>query len=573
LIDLGSGSRAARRAVDALAASCLPVLVWVWPRSFEFVEDAEVRVKAVLCLLVTLLVVRRELDSDRLGARRAGWALALAATLSVAAWFNFGWLHGKSFLHHWEQFHYHLGSKYFPELGYDGLYVASLGAQADVLPSGRVQTFARDLRTYQMEHVHDLVPHMQEVYGRFTPERWHAFVADNQLFIEANSLDYLGAIRMDHGFNGSPAWTFVARLFDAWLPTSNATLTALASLDLLLLAAMFAVVFATYGARIGCLSLVVFGLGYASRFSWIGGAYLRLDWLAASVIAVCLLERGRPFSSGALFGYATAVRVFPVLFLLGPAVLAARSISRGQRPRWALRLGAGFSLAIALGAAAGSLSGRGPQAWLEFGGKMQLHAGKWLTNNVGLSNLVLYDRAILERRDVDWSLPEPWLDVQTRIAERRQEHRFLIAGAQLALLLLLVAAVWRASLAEAALAGMIAIFALGNLTCYYWILLLAVPLRRSVSLVFAILLLNLGLHLLHFQQPAFEMRYGLMSWGLALIFLGWGVADALRRRASAESEQPHTAQPARILPWQTVQGRAGPLRNALRGGARAPQDR
>jgi hypothetical protein len=493
-----------------------------------FAERQEILTKLVLCALVTLLVALYHWRGARIGARRASVLLSLVATLSVAAHFNFGLFHGKTFVHHWEQFHYTLGSKYFPELGYDGLYVASIGAQADLSPTGRMQVYARDLRTYRVDHIHELIPHMQEVYQRFSPERWEAFFEDNRFFALANHWDYIAAIRRDHGFNGTPTWIFVARLFDSWLPISEGTLTVLGLLDLVLLAAAFTAVFRTYGASAGCLSLVVFGLGYPGRFSWLGGAFLRFDWLVALVFALCALKRARYMVAGTLFGYATMVRLFPVLFLFGPALLATKAFLRGERPRWAFQLAIGFASAVFLGLVVGSATGRGFQAWTAFAGNIQLHADTFLTNNVGLSNLVLYDRAIMERQQVDWTLPEPWLYVQDAIRARKEERQVPLRAAQLTFLLLLAAALWRAPLTEAALAGMVAVFSLGALTCYYWALLLLAPLSRSRLLLFGTLLLNLGMYVVHLLHPAFEMRYGLMSWGLALLFLAWVLPDAVK---------------------------------------------
>ena len=49
-------------------------------------------------------------------------------------------------VHHWEQFHYFLGSKYFPEVGYDGIYVASLAAERELDLGHGVQSHMRDLQ-------------------------------------------------------------------------------------------------------------------------------------------------------------------------------------------------------------------------------------------------------------------------------------------------------------------------------------------------------------------------------------------------------------------------------------------
>jgi hypothetical protein len=102
------------------------------------------------------------------------WVLALVA---VAAYYNFGGFHQPGWIHHWEQFHYQLGSKYFPELGYDGLYAASLTAQTESRPDVDLQPWARDLRTNRVELTQEILAHGREVKERFTPARWREFSA------------------------------------------------------------------------------------------------------------------------------------------------------------------------------------------------------------------------------------------------------------------------------------------------------------------------------------------------------------------------------------------------------------
>ena len=45
--------------------------------------------------------------------------------------------------------------------------------------------------------------------------------------------------------------------------------------------------------------------------------------------------------------------------------------------------------------------------------------------------------------------------------------------------------------------------------------------------VFGVLMLSLCMHVVHLLHPAFEMRYGLLSVGLALLFLAWVLPDAV----------------------------------------------
>jgi hypothetical protein len=328
----------------------------------------------------------------------------------------------------------------------------------------------------------------------------------------------------------------MARLFTRWLPADRATLTLLGCIDPLLLVVMFTVVFRTYGARVGCIALIIFGLGYPWRYDWIGGALLRLDWLAAVVIGIAMLRRERHAVAGALFAYATMVRIFPVLFLFGPAIVALRALVKREVPRWALRLVGGFALSVALCLAAGSLTGRGVRAWSEFARNLEKHEGTWLTNNVGLENVLLYGPDTMKRTMVNWSWPEPWMLWQQYMNRIQHERAPFIALATAALLLVLGAAAWRASPDEAAVLSVGTIFAALLLTCYYWIMLLAVPLRRGILGPIAVLALNVGLFALDLATPSFEMIYGVMSWGLLVLLLAWAGPDAwatMRRRPAA----------------------------------------
>jgi len=484
--------------------------------SFEIVS------KLVLCLLAVPVVLWLDRAGARDSRRQAGSILVLVATIAVGAYYNYGAFHGTSYIHHWEQFHYYLGSKYFPELGYDGLYAASLRAQRETHREMNFQAWTRDLTTNEVTSSWQVLARGTEVKERFSEERWRSFLADHTYFLERNNWQYMRRIRMDHGYNPTPTWTAVARLFDAWLPADDGSLSWLGSLDLVLLVVLFAFIITTYGSRIGCFSLIVFGLGYPWRFDWVGGALLRLDWLVAVGVAVCLLRRERYRWAGALLAYAGLVRIFPLALLLGPGVLALRALIKKEDFGWAWRFAQGFLLSLVLCVLAGSLAGRGVEAWGEFASNLETHEETWLTNNVGLKNVLLYDVDTMQRNRVNWSLPEPWLPWQrhmTQVKEERAAWFYALAGLYL---LLVAAAAWRAQRDESVILGIGAVFALGLLTCYYWSMLLLVPLRDGRKGAATLLLLSAGLYGLHLATPpSFEMIYGLMSWAMALLLLVW----------------------------------------------------
>ena len=489
---------------------------------------SEIWIKGIFCLLAVPVVLWLDRGAPPRSPRRASGVLALLAALAAAAWFNFGALHGPGWIHHWEQFHYVLGSKYYPELGHDGLYAASLAAQQESRPQTRPPLWVRDLRSNEVVLFQHLMPHGQEVKARFTPARWERFKTDHAYFVDNLQWTYFAGIRRDHGYNPPPTWTFTARLASAWLPVEADTLGLLGVLDVLLLAVLFGFLFRTYGSRVCCLCLVVFGLGYAWRFYWIGGAFLRLDWLAALGVAVCMMKRERYRWAGGLVAYAAMVRIFPVLVLLGPAVLAVRALVRKEDLGWAWRFAQGLLLGLVLCLAAGSLTGRGVDAWGDFAANLDKHHGTWLTNNVGLANVVLYDLDTVTRKDVNFALPEPWLRWQAkmdRLLEARRPWIWALAGLYL---LLVAAAAWRAERDQSLVLGLGAVFALTLLTCYYWAMLLLVPLRGDRRAAAALLLLSATLCGVHLATPpSFEMVFGVMSWALALLLLAWTAPSAV----------------------------------------------
>jgi hypothetical protein len=513
------------------------------------VEAVEVLLKlGVTLAALAWLASDREGAPSRLRRRLAQAGMALAA-LATAAHFDFGRLHGGGrFAHHWEQFHHFLGAKYFPELGYDGLYVASMGAQIQSDGRGALQPTMRDLRTDVVVATASLERHGAEVHHRFSRERWLEWLRDHRFYADLER-GLLQAFRHDHGFNASPAWAWVARLVAADRRADDRTSTLLGLLDLLLLATAFTVLFLTYGSRLGILALIVWGTGYAWRFYWTGGAFLRQDWLAATLLAICMLHRRRFASAGALLAFAAAVRVFPALFFFGLLVQAGRDLVTRRSLGWAVRLAGGALVVGGALFAAGSHAGRGPQAWREFAGELRRHDASWLTNNVGLRLTVLYGPDTFRQRLVRHELAEPWVLWQEWMNEEAARRRWAIWGAAALLLLLAGRSALRSAPDEAAALGLVAVFALASVTCYYWGMVVLALLRRPRATAIALLALNALLAITHLLTPTFEIRYGVMSWGLLLFFVWWTPEQGFWRRG-----------------WERLRG-AGQRRAAVASGS------
>ena len=93
--------------------------------------------------------------------------------------------------------------------------------------------------------------------------------------------------------------------------------------------------------------------------------------------------------------------------------------------------------------------------------------------------------------------------------------------------------------------SLVALFVVTQSAGYYWSLLLLAPLALRWPGVLALLVLNTALYALHLAVDDKLVRYGLVSWGLALLFLLWLVPPALRTlRSWRDGDSGGIAQPA-----------------------------
>jgi hypothetical protein len=502
------------------------------------VTDAtEIALKLALTLVALGVLVWRARSSSR-GAS-AGTILVLVAVAAGFAYPNFLTFHDGRFTHFGENFHYQLGSKYFPELGYDGLYDASIAAQTESDPQLPLPAVVRDLRTNAIVPVGSLAIHRAEVRARFSPARWRSFVRDHRYFLEPSTLRKLNEIRLDHGYNPTPTWTFVGRLFNAWLPLNATTIPLLTLLDWGLLAVMVIIAYRTYGGRTAALLVILLGLGYPWRYTWVGGAFLRYDWLVAVVVGVCMLTRRHFAASGALFAYATAVRIFPALLLVGVVAVAVRDLVHRADLTRVWRFLGGFAVTLVVCVAAGALTGHGPAAWPEFIHDIEKHHDTWSTNTAGLELLfITSSQTMTSRLPANWPLADRLALWQAEMNQAHSQHRSLSLAAAALLLAALAAAAWRESPDQAAALGGAAVFALLVLSCYYWVMLILVAMRRTMVAAGALLALNAVTLAVALLTPDVQIIYLVFSSGLVVVF---GVAFAFAMRASLRVGPAHAA--------------------------------
>jgi hypothetical protein len=418
------------------------------------------RLKFALAGAAALLIYLRH--SGLAGRRIFLIGLTIVSSLAWVVYLNFFSFHGaRTFLHNHDIAHYYLGSKYFPELGYTGLYTALLRAEGEMYQNRFVSPLVRDLETSELVPIEVLLSNSDPVKARFSPERWAEFCKDMVYFHEATGPQYAEILK-DHGFNPSPLWAFVGGWLANRVPAgSHAGIVALACLDPVLVAGLFLAVAWAFGLEMLLLSMIYFCVFFGSSFGWVGGAFLRYMWLFGVVVGLCCLHRGRPAAAGVLFGCATTLRLFPVAFVLA---LGCKAVSAGRLERRHLRFFAASAVTVLLLLGVTLPWQRGWQHWVEFQQRTHNRLQKMSTNLCGLTQILAYGG------------PEP----TTTAAERDgywlrhwRVYRLQVYGL---LPLALALVLWRSRREDdvgAAAMGSLLVFVGLNLAAYYYILLLA----------------------------------------------------------------------------------------------------
>jgi hypothetical protein len=433
------------------------------------VNAFKVGVAVTAALLALLGILFRRRLARRPTMERCLWAaLGLAGALG---WWNLLRFHfDGGYVHTWEVYHYYVGAKYQPELGYTRLYActALADAQAGVGTPWRRRTI-RDLRTNALAPT-AAAADPRRCLQRFTPARWRDFTRDVAYFRSRMAPSRWDAALQDHGYNATPLWGAAGKLLASTGPASDGQILMLTLIDPLLLALMFLCIWRAFGWRALCLALVFWGTNFPARYFWNGGGFLRQGWLALSIISICLLRQRRMYWSGAALAGAALLRVFPALLAVG---LLIRAVQRARRERRLtlspdlLRFALGGATALAL-----TLVVTSPGSWREFVDNSAKHMATPLTNNMGLKTLLSFAPSGSARVLKDPSAAEPYARwKQARRAtygERWLLHGLLVAG----FLLVLIRAVrgqpdWVAATLSI---GLIPVAT--ELTCYYYSILL-----------------------------------------------------------------------------------------------------
>lgn len=289
-------------------------------KSLENVPELIVVVAALVLVLASF-----SLEGSAAKRGRVSASFVLLGLLSAACFINFGAFRGRGVtVHEHEQFHFWLGSKYLPELRYDAIYEAVILAsgEASQLRGGDLRY--RDPLTFAWKTLPISPQREAEIRGRFTPRRWLAFQQDARRLWKPKYLD-------DHGNTGSPAWAMTAGLFTRFLPLTSKTQAWLGFLDLALLALLFAAVGLTLGPRVAGLAMVC-SFTVPLVFTYLNGSILRMDWLVALGVSVCLFEKRQFRTAGVFLGYAVASKLLAAVMVLPLGLRIAVETVRRRRP-------------------------------------------------------------------------------------------------------------------------------------------------------------------------------------------------------------------------------------------------
>jgi hypothetical protein len=446
-----------------------PLALWptLGPERLTAIYEA---LAALLMLVVGWGVLarhRRPRAREESARRGALFALALVSLLAWPYLFNF---HFPRFVHISEMFHYYMGAKYLPELGYSRLYACTLVVDAEdgIDLAGRT---VRDLRDNRRVPAASQLDRSAECHARFRRERWEAFRHDTRFFRAAMGPDMWFGVRNDHGFNGTPAWAVLGGLLAGLTPVSWSQLVCLALLDLALIAAIFAMVGRGFGLEAAALAIGYFALNWLSQFGWTGGSLLRYDWLFWLVAGIAALKTGRPALAGFALASSTLLRLFPVCALVGLGLKALAEVLRGRSARPLLRyrrLAAGGLVAAAVFLSSSALLTGGVGIWAEFAKNTRKHLATESVNFVGLPVLLGYDHEARIEVMTDPLLPDLVAAWKEHVAASADETRGARWAATAAFVLLLALAVRCAADWTAAVLGLGLMPVLLKLSGYYY---------------------------------------------------------------------------------------------------------
>ena len=465
----------------------------------------------IVLTMVTALLLMYELRAarlrERIPRRVKRW---VAIVLTVAAFFTYFDFFNPNvryseYYHRHEFFHYYLGSKYFKEIGYNQLYECTAVAEVEL---GRGAAVAkrdiRDLRVNLIKQVKDtyILTDPGQCKNRFSAARWEDWKKDVDWFYHSSVGSYWDNMQKDHGYNPPPVWTMTGKFFGSFAPAGDKFFKLLSMIDVGFHIGVVLLFYWAFGFRVMAVATVFWGCNAPANFYWTGGAFLRQDWMFFLVAALCLARKRKFFLSGGALMWSGLLRVFPLIFFGGWAIMVVFEIIRRIRfgttgneqtikgvPAIKIQKGllgylhpdhrrliAGALVAL-VGLGSASLAVCGVDSYKQFfGHTIKVHNSTPLTNHMGLETMLVanWDGRMRFLRDDNMDDPfEGWKQGRLDRFKMMKPLFILICAGVFgwtAWALRRTKLLWVGVALSTCL-----VISLTNLTCYYYSLFLVIP--------------------------------------------------------------------------------------------------
>ena len=553
----------------------VPTFEVSWP--FYTVESDYL--SAWACLIFAIVLAVLAYQKIKLSSVYQKSILGLCAIGSVLVYTNFLTFHGPiskeedRLIQSWDMFHYVIGARYQPELGYDHFYDACLLALREIESDKTESEFwqplkYRDMRNYEILPGAAALMQTEEIKAPFTEERWQQFIEDIEYFYRDLTPDYFYNVLGDHGYNPPPTYTLVARLLLGKGDITQTKLLLLASIDWLLLIAIFGLISWGFGLNSALITTLLFGIAYMSNFSWVGNAFLRFGWLAGIVAGIVFQKKGFSVFAGLALGFAAGLRVFPgfVLFALAfPFIWSwlrelKQSKLKGSESSWVeslliwrqskrcvqlMKIVTAAALFLVVWGLFAELTSQRSGIWIEWKETISLHEGRLSANHVGIRSGVTIHPEYTSGKILSEDPIGYWNEMK---AETLQKRSWIYLPIILIYLGLLLACARKTSPHIYMLISLTILFFFLDLSGYYYSFLALFPLLfseksiKGISIQYAsaslLSVVILGQYLTQQKYLHLDWVYAVSSLVLIFIFLAIPVTHLfIERKEQTASTQ------------------------------------
>ena len=452
---------------------------------------------AAAMAVVSVGLYLKKRNGESRSARVGDYILVGLGALALLSYVNFKPFSAQP--NYWDMFHYYVGSKYFPEIGYTRLYACVARAEAE--SDDPAISNAAEKRTIRDLETNNLVPAQTYFFddtfckSRFSASRWNAFKNDIGFF-RTHLEDLWDLAQVDHGFNPSPVWILAGEAISSRVALSDTAMRGIVQIDVALLFGSVACLIWAFGLPTAAFAVIASTASGGTDWSWVGGGMLRLDWFFMAVISVCAMKRKHYWLAGAALGYAAVLRVFPAVFALGPCV---GLFYAGYKRQTDLKIayqkffgGAVISAAVLIISAAGAYGTDSLRTFLD---NTKKHSAVVSTNNVGLRTVLTYNPDTAVRKTIDVHAEEAfiyWKWEAAKIEAKKKIVPIYVAIVAMALIFFIPAVASGGAWQAIALGATFVPFVWSELSNYYYLFLMIVATLFAVNRAVAFPLLLIG---------------------------------------------------------------------------------